>query len=162
MSRTWTRRGLTATSPSRYSAMHRALFRHPRRRDALDCERGEVPEEWAEPVELEPWWEERIGRILAAAVRTERDALVWRAPSHVEAGRAIGRSRERGRQIRRQVAWIIVTEIEAAIDRATPEDRAACGWVAAPRGVWPCPEWGQQRYRIDRAVTEYAREAPRG
>lgn len=158
MSRRWTRRGLTATSPAHYSAMHRVIVPRRRRIDPLDCARGELPEDGAVPVEPEPWWEDRIGRILAAAARTEREALAWRAPSHVAAGQAIGRSKERGRQIRRQVAWIVITEIEAAIDRATPHDRAACGWVATPRAVWPSQEWSRQRHRIDRAVTEYAAE----
>lgn len=161
MSRRWTRRGLTATSPAHYSALHRVIVSRKRRIDPLDCERGDLPEEGAVPADPEPWWEERIGRILAAATRSERDALAWRAPSHVAAGQAIGRSKERGRQIRRQVAWNIVQEIEAAIERATPEDRSACGWVTAPRGVWPRPEWSRQRHQIDRAVAEYAQEASR-
>ena len=161
MSRSWTRRGLTATSPGHYSAMHRLLFRQPRRRDALDCERGEAPEEWAEPVEPEPWWEDRLSRILAGAARSEREALAWRAPSHVEAGRAIGRSKERARQIRRQVAWIVATEIERAIERATPADRLVCGW-SVYRSIGRNEEWARQRYRISRAVEVYASEAIRG
>ena len=161
MSRSWTRRGLTATSPAHYSALHRVIVSRKRRIDPLDCERGDLPEEGAVPADPEPWWEERIGRILAAATRSERDALAWRAPSHVEAGRAIGRSPERARQIRRQVAWIVATEIERAIERATPADRSVCGWsVYHPIGR--NEEWARQRYRISRAVDVYASEAIRG
>ena len=144
--------GLTDSGTPGYHAAYRVLRRPRRRLDALDCERGPMPDEEPAPeVEADGW--------LMAAVLTARDRAVsridskgrplariaWDLPklSHRTA-RAVGLSRERMRQVQRQTLYAIVD----AVDHGwTDADRAALGTG---------PDWRSPLRPADHGAASYA------
>ena len=46
-----------------YHALHRELYRTPRRRDALDCERGPMPEDDARRPTVLSWLRQEMGEV---------------------------------------------------------------------------------------------------
>ena len=119
-----------------YHALHRELYRKPRRRDALDCERGPMPEDDAQDEPYEPAWAHRVQemeRASIAAARSAHAAVAWRGEDLGAAARAAGLSRERIRQIRADVRTRLGDRIDAAL---TELDREAAGPPARHGDSW--------------------------
>ena len=142
-----------------YHALHRELYRAPRRRDALDCERGPMPDDDAQDEPYEPSWCAWVPMAVAAVVSEQRSphaATAWVQPRLGDAARVTGLSRERMRQLRRHVETGVEDRIEDAL---TPLDREAIG--APPRDAdwWDRADW----LRVVRvAVADYRWEVHGG
>lgn len=153
---TYHRTGLHGMDPDAYRAAYRVLRRPARRLDALDCPRGPMPDEDAAPeVETDGWLLSAIVSARDRAVaRTDRMGrplarIAWELPrlSHATA-KGIGLSRERMRQVQRQV----LHEIVDAVDRGwTDADRKALG--TGPDRPWAdmtALEWDARCAWLDR------------
>lgn len=74
--RTHTRRALGVPhGTARYAALYRLVARPPRRRrpDALDCERGPMPDDGAQDEPYEPVWCAWVPMAVAAVLEVTRE-----------------------------------------------------------------------------------------
>jgi len=167
------KRGITGTATNaEYGAIYKTITgtrRSDLKVDALDCERGEMPDivdPWEPP--YEPWQIDLVGKAEAGAIasqRTPHDGLVvaaWTGEALSDAGATFGLSVERVRQVRKGVAVAMVDRIAAIPrrdgDRAVgiPVKPSPSEWHKCTKALWLWLDWHRcvlaavDDYRFDR------------
>ncbi len=162
------RRGLT--SGPLYKQQYRVLTgtrRRDLRVDALDCERGDMPDivdPWEPP--YKPWQIGSVREAEAAAIATERTRhegltiATWAGETLTGTAAAYGLSKERCRAIQRETACRMIDRLAAArrtpadVDAGIPDNVGAWSFYAAKRfAEWDA--WNDWRSVVDAAVMEY-------
>ena len=120
-----------------YRAVWRLLTCEPRRRDALDCPRGPMPDDavtWDAEAHVD---RQRVRAVVAAVVAgmPPQCRVAWSV--HADGGdltdvaAALGRGRERARQVVCDVRRRAADHVTA---RGTVHDARACGWLRGYSG----------------------------